>query len=103
MVFIETSVFTRQITSLLPDDGYRELQQVLLSDPACGNVIPGGGGIRKVRFARPGTGKSGGLRVIYYWLTDDDRILMLLAYPKSVRDNLSPAELAELRALVKDL
>ena len=54
-------------------------------------------------YARPGIGKSGGLRVIYYWLTDDDQILMLLAYPKSVRDNLSPAEIAELRALVKDL
>ncbi|WP_246302153.1 type II toxin-antitoxin system RelE/ParE family toxin [Achromobacter anxifer] len=66
MVFVETSVFTRQITSLLTDDGYRDLQQMLLEDPACGNVIPGGGGIRKVRYARPGTGKSGGLRVIYY-------------------------------------
>lgn len=76
---------------------------MLLEDPACGNVIPGGGGIRKVRYARPGTGKSGGIRVIYYWLTDDDQILMLLVYPKNVRDNLSAAELAELRALVKDL
>ncbi|MEN5068141.1 type II toxin-antitoxin system RelE/ParE family toxin [Achromobacter aegrifaciens] len=103
MVFIETSVFTRQITSLLPDDGYRELQQMLLEDPACGHVIPGGGGIRKVRHARPGIGKSGGIRVVYYWLTDDDQILMLLAYPKNVRDNLSSAELSELRALVKDL
>ena len=52
---------------------------------------------------RPGTGKSGGIRVIYYWLTDEDQILMLLAYPKSVRDNLSAAKLSELRALVKDL
>lgn len=41
--------------------------------------------------------------MIYYWLTDDDQILMLLAYPKNVRDNLSSAELSELRALVKDL
>ncbi|MDF8365859.1 type II toxin-antitoxin system RelE/ParE family toxin [Achromobacter anxifer] len=103
MVFVETSVFTRQITSLLTDDGYRDLQQMLLEDPACGNVIPGGGGIRKVRYARPGTGKSGGLRVIYYWITDDDQLLMLLAYPKSVRDDLTQAELAQLRALVKDL
>lgn len=103
MVLIETSVFTKQIKSLLPDDDYRELQQSLLEDPACGDVIPGGGGIRKVRHARPGTGKSGGLRVIYYWVIDDDQILMLLAYPKSVRDNLTPAELAELRTLVKDL
>jgi len=76
---------------------------MLLEDPACGNVIPGGGGIRKVRYARPGTGKSGGIRVIYYWLTDDDQILMLLVYPKNVRDNLSAAELAERRALVKAL
>lgn len=103
MVFVETSVFTRQITSLLTDDGYRDLQQMLLEDPACGNVIPGGGGIRKVRYARPGTGKSGGLRVIYYWITDDDQLLMLLAYPKSVRDDLTQTELAQLRALVKDL
>ncbi|WP_394061209.1 type II toxin-antitoxin system RelE/ParE family toxin [Alcaligenes sp. WGS1538] len=103
MVFLETSIFTRQITALLSDDEYRRLQHALLENPAKGDVIPGGGGIRKVRFPRAGTGKSGGLRVIYYWVSSDDQILMLLAYPKNEQENLTAGQLTQLRALIKEL
>ena len=103
MEFIETSTFTRLITELLPDDDYRLLQAELVEDPERGALIKQGGGIRKVRFAAQGKGKSGGIRVIYYWVKDDGQIYMLLAYPKSKKDNLSDEETKILRDLVKEL
>lgn len=103
LVFIETSVFTRQIIELLDDDEYQALQTELMINPAKGDLIKEGGGIRKVRCAAKGKGKSGGIRVIYYWLCEDDQILMLLAYPKSAQDNLTDQQTAVLRNLVKDL
>lgn len=78
MEFIETPTFTRLLASLLTDDEYRALQNVLVENPARGDLIPGGGGIRKLRHALPGRGKSGGVRAIYYWIRDDDEIYMLL-------------------------
>lgn len=103
MEFIETPLFTRQILALLPDDDYAALQQDLAANPEKGDLVPSGGGIRKVRSRRPGTGKSGGIRVIYYWITAEDQILMLLAYAKAKQENLTPAQIEELRILVKDL
>lgn len=103
MEFIETPVFTRQVTALLDDDDYAALQNKLAQHPDLGDVLQGGGGIRKLRHALPGKGKSGGVRVIYYWLRDDGQIYMLLIYPKSKKDNLSPSEIAVLREFVKDL
>ena len=89
MVFIETSVFTRQIQTLLADEEYHELQVELMENPERGDIIKGGGGIRKVRWAAKGKGKSGGIRVIYYWLRDDGQIYMLLVYPKSQKEDLT--------------
>ena len=103
MEFIETPIFTRLITELLPDDDYRLLQTELVEDPERGALIKQGGGIRKIRFAAQGKGKSGGIRVIYYWLRDDGQIYMLLAYPKSKKDTLSDDEPKILRDLVKEL
>ena len=103
MEFIETSTFTRLITELLPDDDYRLLQTELVEDPERGALIKQGGGIRKIRFSAQGKGKSGGIRVIYYWVKDDGQIYMLLAYPKSKKDNLSDEETKILRDLVKEL
>ena len=71
MVFIETPTFTRMVTALLTDDEYQELQNTLLKDPARGDLIKGGGGIRKLRHAMQGRGKSGGVRAIYYWMKAD--------------------------------
>ena len=67
MIFIETSVFTREIKDLLPDEEYRMLQTALMFRPDAGDIIRGGGGLRKVRWNLPGRGKRGALRVIYYW------------------------------------
>jgi hypothetical protein len=64
---VETSAFTRQLANLLTDDEYREFQSRLVANPQLGALIPGGGGIRKVRVAIGTRGKSGGARIIYYW------------------------------------
>ena len=100
MLFIETSIFTKQIKDLaVTDEEYHQLQQDLLVQPDKGDVVKNGGWIRKVRCAQ---GKSGGIRVIYYWVTKDDQIFFLLAYPKSVKDTLTDKETAILRQLVKE-
>jgi len=67
MWFVETPVCTRVITGALPDEHYQQLQIALLLRPTQGSVIRGSGGLRKLRWAKPGAGKRGGLRIIYYW------------------------------------
>ena len=64
MIFIETSLFTKLLPSYLGDDDYRGLQNYLLQHPESGDVVRGSGGVRKVRWAADGQGKSGGVRVI---------------------------------------
>ena len=103
MEFIETATFTRLLADLLTDDEYADLQNVLVENPERGDIIRGSGGLRKLRFALPGRGKSGGARVIYYWLRNDAQIYMLLIYPKSKKDDLTDRETALLREFVKEL
>ena len=102
MVFRETTVFTKQVKQLLDGESYRLLQLRLIADPEAGALIPGTGGLRKIRWQGSGRGKRGGIRAIYYWATEDDVVLMLLAYPKNERDDLSPGQKKLLRALVKE-
>ena len=103
MEFIETPTFTRLVTALLSDEEYRHLQECLLQAPDGGDLIKGGGGIRKLRWGKSGRGKSGGVRVIYFWQSAGHRIYLLLIYPKSKKDNLTDRETAILRDLVKEL
>jgi len=102
MVIVETSVFTRQVQKLLKDEDYRELQIALAERPDMGAVMVGSGGIRKARWAAQGRGKSGGVRVIYYWAVKQERLLMLLMYPKSERDDLTKEQLQILRKIVEE-
>ncbi len=101
--FIETPVFTRRLLELMDDDEYRELQTLLIAQPDVGDIIRGGGGIRKVRFGLGGRGKSGGIRTICFWKRTASQIYMLLIYPKSEKDTLSAEETEILRSLVKEL
>lgn len=98
--FVETSVFTRECKSLLTDDEYKEFQTHLLLDPEAGSIIVGTGGCRKVRWSRQGTGKSSGIRAIYYYYNPAGRLYMLLVYPKSEKDSLTAAEKNQLKAVV---
>jgi mRNA-degrading endonuclease RelE of RelBE toxin-antitoxin system len=101
MVIIETSVFTRQIQKFLQDEEYAKLQADLVRRPDAGVVIPGSGGLRKLRWGLAGRGKRGGVRVIYYWAVRRDQLLMLLMYPKNVQDDLTPGQVRTLRRIVE--
>ncbi|CAM3899147.1 type II toxin-antitoxin system RelE/ParE family toxin [Xenorhabdus thuongxuanensis] len=98
--FIETSVFTRECKKLLTDDEYKEFQSYLLTDPEAGAVIVGTGGCRKIRWAKQDTGKSSGVRAIYYYYSTAGKLYLLLLYSKSEKDSLTNAEKAQLKAVV---
>jgi hypothetical protein len=101
VVFLETPVFTRQIKELVDDQTYHGLQLRLAGNPEAGDLMPRSGGLRKIRMALPGRGKRSGARVIYYWVSAQSQIYMLLAYAKNVQDGLSESQLKALRELIK--
>ena len=102
MLIIETPVFTRHIQQLLTDEQYRHLQQLLLARPDAGKLIPGSGGLRKLRWALEGHGKRAGLRTIYYWARSSHAILMLFVYRKQEQEDLSPSQLKILKRIVDE-
>jgi hypothetical protein len=102
MELVETATFTRQINALLGDEEYRAFQTRLAANPQLGAIIKGGGGVRKVRVAIGSRGKSGGARVIYYWVVRRHLIVMLFAYPKNVTADLTPKQVSQLARVVKE-
>ena len=100
-VFDETRSFTRQVLAQMFDDDYRLLQAYLMENPTAGKVIPGGGGLRKIRWKGKGKGKRGGVRIIYYWAAELAIMLMLYMYPKSAQKDLSAGQVKVLSELVK--
>ena len=103
MLFIETPFFTKLVTELIPDDEYRKIQLALVLRPEAGKIIQGSGGLRKIRWQIHGSGKRGGLRLIYFWDVPAETIYMLLMYKKSKQEDLTPNQLKTLRSLVKEL
>ena len=85
--FIESSAFQRACPVYLDDDEYAELQQFMMQHPEAGQVVPGSGGVRKLRWARQRTGKRGGLRVIYFVRYAPNELWLLTIYAKSELDN----------------
>jgi hypothetical protein len=102
MRFVETPVFTAAISRLVDDEAYRRLQIALVLRPEQGAVIPGSGGLRKVRWAGRGVGKRGGLRIIYYWAPTEAAFYMLYAYTKADQGDLTPAQTRILGRLVRE-
>jgi mRNA-degrading endonuclease RelE of RelBE toxin-antitoxin system len=102
MLFIETPLFTKLIQDILSHDSYVQFQQVLLLRPETGKVVRGSGGLRKIRWGDEQRGKSGGLRIIYYWDTPHDIIYLLLVYKKNVQEDLTPDQLRILRRLIEE-
>jgi hypothetical protein len=102
-IFFETRSFTEFLPEYLTDDEYRDLQEALLKNPTSGNVMPGTGGFRKMRWmdSRRGKGKRGGLRVIYYWIGQDSHIWMFAIYDKDEMTDLSPAEKKALKNAIE--
>jgi len=89
-------------TKTTSDDEYRELQQALVDRSDAGSVMVGSGGLRKIRWAKEGRGKRGGVRVIYYWAVSSEQILMLFMYPKGEQDDLTSAQIKMLRQIVEE-
>ena len=102
MRFIETPVFTRAIVTHLDDEQYRLLQLALLQRPESGALIPKSGGLRKFRWALPGRGKRGGLRVIYFWDEPSETFYLLFAYPMNEQEDLTAQQLRILARLVRE-
>jgi hypothetical protein len=103
--FIATRLFESSAKKLLDEEDRRTLELILVADPRRGQVIERTGGFRKVRFARPSRreGKSGGTRVIYYFIHRKDRIYLIDVYAKGVRDDLTRAEENGLREVARIL
>ncbi len=100
---VETSLFSRRADVLLSAEDRAALIEALACDPLAGDIMPGLGGVRKLRFAPKGRGKSGGFRVIYYVLTESQPILALLIYGKNEQGDLSPAQRKVVAALAADM
>lgn len=102
MRFIETPIFTRAVEELLDDDQYWSLQLALLLRPELGAVIPRSGGLRKARWSLPGSGKRGGIRLIYFWEEGSETFYLLYAFRKNQQEDLSARQLRVLSRLVRE-
>ena len=100
---MEAPAFTRVLPGYLDDDEYGLLQRVLLANPTKGDVMPGTGGFRKLRWQdkRRGKGKRGGIRVIYYFLDADQQIWFLTIYDKDEISDLTPVEKKQLKDAIR--
>lgn len=100
MEFTHLATFTRSAAKLLSESEVFELELALLLEPEAGDVISGGQGLRKLRRPLAGRGKSGGARVIYYYVASDARIYLVFAYAKNRQSDLTKAQLTQLAAHV---
>jgi mRNA-degrading endonuclease RelE of RelBE toxin-antitoxin system len=102
MEFVEFPHFTSGMELIGDDEAYLALQLHLMDRPESGVIIPGSGGLRKLRWPGPGRGKRGGLRIIYYYVTAEGEILLLHVYAKNEREDLNPQAIKQLKQLVTD-
>ncbi len=101
-VFLELPAFERHRANYLDDENFRHLQVELLSNPECGNVISGTGGLRKMRFGdiRRGKGKRGGLRVVYFWWNQGRQFWLFAIYDKDEMEDLSADDRKHLKGML---
>jgi hypothetical protein len=102
MEFIESPAFTRHLSRYLNDEGYRDLQAKLGANPDLGDVMPGCGGFRKMRWvdARRGKGRRGGLRIVYYHFKPESQVWLMTLYDKNEASDLTAKEKRALRAAI---
>ena len=103
LTVVETSVFARRAEKLLTAEEYDELLFYLASHPQAGDEVPGTGGIRKIRFASHGRGRSGGVRAIYYFYDAENPLYALLVYGKNEQANLTPEQKRGLSAMAAEI
>ena len=101
MKIIETTIFTKRVEEILTDEEYRLFQLKIIDNPGAGKIIQGSGGIRKIRWSGSGRGKRGGSRILYYWFNNEGMLLMLFIFRKNESDDLTKAQLKELKTIVE--
>ena len=100
LVFVEWSSFSRRRAELLTEEEFRALQNEIIQTPEKGKLIPGSGGLRKIRLGVQGSGKSGGARVIYYYVVIADRIHLLYLYRKNEQEDLTADQMNAIRKAI---
>lgn len=104
MEFLEAPAFTRQLSDYLSDDGLRRLEAELAVNPEAGDLMPGTGGFRKMRWAdaRRGKGRRGGLRIIYYHFASDYQIWLMTIYDKNEASDLTTQQKRTLKSAITE-
>jgi hypothetical protein len=103
ITFTEHPLFTRRITELLTDEEHGEFQRELAANPDAGDVIPGLGGLRKIRLALPGRGKRGAARVLYLCFVKAETVFLLYVFTKGEFEDLPPDKRRVMRRLVDEI
>jgi hypothetical protein len=103
MIFIDLPIFIRCAADLFTDEDLAEIQTTLLENPAAGDLIKEGRGLRKLRAPLAGRGKRGGARIIYYHWVSEHRCYLVYAYAKNVADDLSKAQLKALADVMQEI
>jgi hypothetical protein len=103
MEVIETTPFARCRDDLFGDEQFRRLEEHLVLNPAAGALIPGGRGLRKIRWPGSGRGKRGGVRVIYYFRSRTNRLFLVFGYRKNEREDLTKAQIKSLAGIIEQL
>lgn len=94
---VESPIFQKLWPLYWDEDERAEFATYIASNPETGDVIRGSGGVRKVRWSRAGTGKSGGVRIVYLVRTQEGEVYLLTLFAKSVQENIPLAVLKEIR------
>ncbi len=103
MLIVATKIYSRKVKKLLTEDERQAVEHEIAIDPLRWPVVAGTGGVRKARAARGSSGKSGGVRIIYYHWSDRETLFLLTVYAKSRQADLTAADKKALRQLVKSL
>ncbi|NJD89536.1 MAG: transcriptional regulator [Betaproteobacteria bacterium] len=102
LTVVETLLFQKLWPLYWTEDERGAFAAYIAQHPAAGDVVPGSGGIRKVRWSRAGMGKSGGVRVIYFTRNAEGEVVLLTLYAKAKTDNLTGAKLKEIRRALEE-
>jgi mRNA-degrading endonuclease RelE of RelBE toxin-antitoxin system len=102
LTVVETLLFQRQWPLYWTEEQRGGFASFIAANPTAGDVVPESGGIRKVRWSRPGSGKSGGVRVIYFVRSTEGEVVLLTLYAKAKTDNLTGSKLKEIRRALEN-
>lgn len=103
MTVFETAAYLAKAEKLLSETEQEEIVELVAQKPTCGDLMKGTGGVRKIRFAVSGRGKSGGVRVVYYFHSEAMPLYLLTVFGKNEKSNLTQAERNALARFVTEL